>query len=169
MRPEVLAVAVATVLIAAAPAAVTRAEDLSEFTKRPWAASLQRVNEALAVKDVSAAEQAWHEAYRTALGTRQRWDGMIEVGEAYLRVGDVAQGSHVARATARRLYLAALIRARQQGSVDGVLRAAQAFSALGDREVVTQCLRVADQVAEQARDPRARARVEAFRTRWRES
>jgi hypothetical protein len=29
------------------------------------------------------------------------------------------------------------------GSVDGVLRVAQAFDALGDREVVQMCLRVA--------------------------
>jgi len=124
------------------------------------------MNTALASPNVTAAEEAWHEAHRAALGSRQRWDGLIEVGEAYLRIGELANERQAAQPTARRLYLTALFRARQQSSLDGVLRTAEAFAALGDREVVIQCLRVADQVAERARDPQARARVEAFRGRY---
>jgi len=162
-RQQVLGVAVAAVLIGAAP---TYGESRSGATPPPWVAPLQRVERALASRNVSAAEEAWHEAHRAALGSRHRWDGLIEVGEAYLRIGEVAHGRQAAQATARRLYLAALFRAREQGALDGVLRTADAFAVLGDREAVTQCLQVADQVAERTRDPQARARVEAFRSRW---
>lgn len=33
-----------------------------------------------------------------------------------------------------------------------MLRAAEAFSSLGDRQVVTQCLRIAERLAAQARE-----------------
>jgi hypothetical protein len=163
-RLHVLGVAITAVLIGAAS---TYGESRSGAAPSPWVAPLQRVETALASQNVSAAEEAWHEAHRAALGSRQRWDGLIEVGEAYLRIGEVGNRRHAAaQATARRLYLAALFRARQQGALDGVLRTAEAFAALGDREVVTQCLYVAGQVAERTRDPQAPARIEAFRARW---
>src|SRR5207247_10126536 len=38
----------------------------------------------------------------------------------------------------------ALFRARQQGSLNGVLDTAEAFGALGDTAMVEQCLRVAE-------------------------
>jgi hypothetical protein len=162
-RHYVLGVAVAATLIAAPP---TYGETLGGAALPPWTAPLQRVEQALTGRNISAAEVAWHEAYGAALRSRHRWDGLIEVGEAYLRIGEVANGRQAARATARRLYLSALVRARQQGSLDGILRTAAAFSALGDREGVTQCLHVADQVVvERARNPKAHARVEAFRAR----
>ena len=161
-RRQVLCVAITAALIGAAP---TYGESRNGAAAPPWVVPLQRMNTALASPNVTAAEEAWHEAHRAALGSRQRWDGLIEVGEAYLRIGEVANDRRAAQPTARRLYLTALFRARQQSSLDGVLRTAEAFAALGDREVVIQCLRVADQVAERARDPQARARVEAFRGR----
>ena len=162
-RQQVLEVAVAAALIGAAS---TCGESLTSSAPPPWTVPLQRVDTALASRNVRAAEEAWHEAHRAALWSRQRWDGLIEVGEAYLRIGEVANGRQAPKKTARRLYLTALFRARQQGSLDGVLRTADAFAVLGDRETVTQCLQVADQVAERTRDPQARARVEAFRARW---
>ncbi len=162
-RRQVLCVAITAALIGAAP---TYGESRNGAATPPWVVPLQRMNTALASPNVTAAEEAWHEAHRAALGSRQRWDGLIEVGEAYLRIGEVANDRQAAQPTARRLYLTALFRARQQSSLDGVLRTAEAFAALGDREVVIQCLRVADQVAERARDPQARARVEAFRGRY---
>jgi hypothetical protein len=162
-RRHVLCVAITAALIGAAP---TYRESRGGATTPPWVVPLQRLNTALASPNVTAAEEAWHEAHRAALGSRQRWDGLIEVGEAYLRIGEVADERQATQPTARRLYLTALFRARQQGSLDGVLGTAEAFAALGDREVVIQCLRVADQVAERAHDPEARARVEAFRGRY---
>ncbi len=162
-RLHVLGVAITAVLIGAAS---TYGESHSGAAPSPWVAPLQRVETALASQNVSAAEEAWHEAHRAALGSRHHWDGLIEVGEASLRIGEVANRRQAAQATARRLYLAALFRARQQGALDGVLRTAEAFAALGDREAVTQCLHVARHVAERTRDPQARARVEAFRAPW---
>ncbi len=130
---------------------------------RPWAASLRRVEDALAQKNVSAAELAWHDAHGAALRSR-RWEGMLDVGDAYLRLGEVAKGREAAEATARTLYLSALFRARQEESLDGVLRTAEAFAALGDREVVDQCIRIAELLA--AQDPEGQADVRAFRERW---
>ena len=43
----------------------------------------------------------------------------------------------------RAAALAELFRARGRGSVEGVLGACQTFAALGDREVVSACVRVA--------------------------
>ncbi len=128
----------------------------------PWAASIQQMDEALARKDIGGAERAWHAAYLAALGSR-RWEGRLAVGEAYLRIGDAAKGPQTAAAKARANYVAALFLAREQRSLDGVLRVTEAFAALGDREVVDACLRIADRLAVGGGDPRAPARVRAFR------
>jgi len=134
----------------------------------PWTTYLRQVNEALARKNVSAAVRAWHDAYVTALGSR-RWEGMVEVGDAYLRIGDLSGFRKESEAKARRIYLGALFQARAQGSLDGVLRVADAFLVLGDREVVYQCLRIAESLADRGRDASARARVRAFEARLRDS
>jgi hypothetical protein len=42
-----------------------------------------------------------------------------------------------------------------------VLSAAEAFPALADRDMVEQCLRIAEALAAKTRDPRAWARVRA--------
>ena len=59
-----------------------------------------------------------------------------------LRTGDLARERGDAPA-ARRAYLAGLFRARGDRSVEGVLRAAEGFAALGDQDVVDQALRMA--------------------------
>src|SRR5438445_11856052 len=79
---------------------------------------------------VASAELSWPDAYRAALGSR-RWDAMVEVGDAALRIGEATGDREVAAARARRCYLEALFRARDQRSVDGVPRVAEAFAALG--------------------------------------
>ena len=109
---------------------------------RAWTAPLQRMDEALAAGDIRLAERAWHDAYGQALGGRH-WEGMVEAGDATLRIRAVAKAQRLAAPTARQAYLTALVRARGQGSVDGVLRTAEAFARLGDGEVVEQALRVA--------------------------
>ncbi|MBI4610121.1 MAG: hypothetical protein HY726_14065 [Candidatus Rokubacteria bacterium] len=123
-----------------------------------WAGHLRRVEDALAAKNVSAAELAWREAYGEALRSR-RWEGLIEAGDTYLRLGEVAGARRASQAKARELYLAALFRARQQGSLDGVLRATEAFAALGDREVAEQGVAIAQHLATRARDAQAGERV----------
>jgi hypothetical protein len=99
---------------------------------------------------VPAARRAWHRAYLEALGSRA-WSPMIVVGDAWLRIGAASGGTLDARPNARDQYLRAFFRARHQGSLDGVLRAAEAFAGLGDREVVEQIQRAAGEVAARRR------------------
>ena len=80
---------------------------------------------------------------------------------------DAAHGRKAGEETARRLYLSALYRARQAGALQGVLEAAERFRQLGDREMVTQCLAVADRLAVGGQEtPGEQVRLEIFRTRW---
>jgi hypothetical protein len=60
---------------------------------------------------------------------------MLAVGDARLRIDQSTGPGNTAVAKAREAYLAALFRARQEGSLEGVIRAAEAFDALGDVEV----------------------------------
>lgn len=129
-----------------------------------WAPYLESVDAALSRGDVSAAEQAWHRAYLEALGSRC-WKGFVAVGDAYLKIGNVAKGRRAAEAQARRLYLSALFRARNDRSVAGMLQVAEAFDALGDREVVEQVLAMAERLAGQLRDDQERGAVATFRER----
>lgn len=128
----------------------------------PWAVHLRAMGDALARNDVSAAERAWRDAYAAAFASR-RWEGMIQVGDAARQIGGAAGVRRTGEAKARRLYLAALARARRQGSLEGVLGAGEAFAALGDREVVGQCLRIARLLA--AQNPEAQADVRVFQER----
>jgi len=111
-----------------------------------WKAHVVAVDRALEQHDVSTAVGAWHDAYGAALASRG-WEGMIAVGDAFLRIGAEAGTPNGSRPNARQAYLNALIRAHRDGSPDGMRRAAEAFAALGDDAVATQCLRVADEVA----------------------
>lgn len=130
----------------------------------PWAGDLEAVRDALARGDVSAAERAWFKAYVEARQSR-RWEGLVQVADAYLRIGELSGSRPAARAKAREIYLAALFRARQQDALNGVLEATEAFAALGDREVAEHGLRIAEGLAARVADPDARARVETFAIR----
>lgn len=133
-------------------------------TRAEWPGHLRRVEEALAQKKVSAAVSAWHDAYVAALGSRG-WEGLVEVADAYLRLGEVSGSRNASEAKVRQLYLTAFFRAREQGSLEGVLRTAEAFAALGDREVAEQALSVAQRLAAQTQDEQARERVRAVTER----
>jgi hypothetical protein len=133
----------------------------SLLDEEPWIAPVRAIDEALVRHGVAAAERAWREAYGQAQASR-RWEAFIAVGDASLRIGEVAQQRPAAEARARAAYLAALFRARQQQTVEGVLRTAQAFADLGDREVVERCLEVARALAQQTGDAEAEARVRAI-------
>ena len=108
-----------------------------------WATHLEAVDAALAQRDVTAAERAWREAYTAALRTRASRP-LADVGDAALRIGEIAGQRRGYVSRARELYMAALTRARADRSAQGVLRAAESFQALGDREVVEQCLIIAE-------------------------
>ena len=146
-------------------AALAGAENPASPSDASWASDIRRVDEALARGDRSGAEWVWHDAYAKALAARE-WEGMLAVGDAYLRIADVAHGRKVGEMTARTLYLAALYRARQEGVLHGVLEAAERFLQLGDREMVTQCLVIADRLAVGSQEPGEQADVEIFRARW---
>lgn len=148
-------------MLAAAEAAASHVNPLVAPTA-PWAAHIREMDAALANRNLNAAEQAWNDAYLAAAGS-QLWQGMVEVGDASLRIGRAAGVRKAAEATARRAYLAALFRARQLASLDGVLRTAAAFRALGDREIVEQCLRIAEGLTKEARTAEARHRLRAFK------
>jgi hypothetical protein len=165
-RQSLIAAAAVMMLLALAIAevAASHVDGLVGDPTAPWVGHIQKVEEALAKKNISAAERAWHEAYVAALGSR-RWEGMVEAADAALRIADAVGVRKASEAKARGIYLTALLRARQERSLDGVLRVAEAFAVLGDQEVVNQCIRIADHLALQARNAEARDRVRAFRAR----
>jgi len=156
----VLLIALAIVEVLASHASA--AESRTTAPAAPWTPHLKRIDEALAQNDVSAALRAWGNAYTAALGGR-RWEGLVEAGDAYLRIGERLASRRAFVPKAREAYLAAFFRARQRGSVEGVLRVADAFAALGDRHVVTECLKVARELA--GRDPEAQMRVHTHASR----
>jgi hypothetical protein len=130
-----------------------------------WKVQLRGVDDALKRNDLASAEMLWSKAYAAALKSRH-WEGMVAVGDAYRRLGAHGGFRETAAAKARETYLAALFRARNEGSVEGLLQAARGFAELGDAAVVQRCLAVAQSVAAQMRDPRAEERVSAFAERW---
>jgi hypothetical protein len=123
-----------------------------------WRTYLDAVDAALAAHEGPVAVRAWREAWVAALATA-RGEPLIEVGDAAVRLGE-ATGERTARADARVAYRAALLRARAERSVAGVLCAAQAFAALGDRGPTEVALRMARQLAADSRSPDLRQRVE---------
>jgi len=130
-----------------------------------WQARLLKVEQAMASGDFGTAESLWREAYAAALKSRH-WEGVVAAGDTYRALGAQAGFRATSVAKARQAYLAALFRARNQGSLAGVLITAERFAELGDREVVEQCIRVARQVAAQSRDPYAEEHLRAFTERW---
>jgi 16S rRNA (cytosine967-C5)-methyltransferase len=116
------------------------------------------------------------EALRVREGGRLRHDPLVAEGHVQVmdegaalvvalldpRPGETVLGGEFFQAAGgkgRRIYLAALFRARQQESLDGVLRTAEAFAGLGDRELVDRCLRIAESLAARVPDAQARERV----------
>lgn len=119
----------------------TRMAGLGGHEGARWRHHLAVMDEAVDRTDIPAARRAWQAAHGAGLGSR-RWEASIETADAHLRLARVAGVPGVPRA--RELYLVALLRAREAGSRDGVLRAARAFEALGDREVASQARRIAE-------------------------
>ena len=164
-----LAITVPLVLIAGAIPVLTMLEAVTYrengMDSQPvWTGDLERVDTALATDDISGAIRAWRTAHTSALGSR-RWDAMFDVGDAYLRIGDHTRVRNTYEPKSREAYLIALFRARREGTLDGVLRAGQAFAALGDREVVRQCIQIAETLAAQRGDAASRERVRQWTER----
>ena len=111
-------------------------------TSSPGVVAIAAIDEALAHGDVSRALMLWHPAYVSALYDR-RWESLLDVGDARLRIERAAGFSKIGESRARELYRMALFRAKEHGSAPGVLRAAAAFDALGDHEIAAQAIRIA--------------------------
>jgi hypothetical protein len=125
----------------------------------------QRAEEALAAGDVVRAVRHWREGHAAAMASR-RWEGLVEAGNLYRRIG-ARGGFHTDAVTrARDCYLTALLRARGERSLDGVLQATDAFVDLGDDAMVERGLEIARAVAASDPDPRARERVQRLAARW---
>jgi hypothetical protein len=124
----------------------------------PWREYIRAMDLALAEANATAAVRAWRNAYAAALGT-PGWRGLVEVAAASLRIGAIPGFANASEARARETYWTALFRARQQGSLKGVLEAAEAFGTLGDRTMVEQCIRVAESLAALNGDASEAARV----------
>ena len=156
---QALAIIALTALITAAPAWS------SDREPRSTASALAAVDAALARDDVGAAVRAWHVAAALARAER-RWDGLVAVGDASLRIGTVTRIHELPEAGARSTYVEALFRARQQRSLRGVAQVAQRFAWLGDMEVVERTLRMVDAlVPTVAADAETLAQIEILRVR----
>jgi hypothetical protein len=130
----------------------------SALTHAPWAPHLDAMDEAISGANASAAVLAWRHAYSSALD-QPGWRGLVEVAGAALRIGAIPGFMKAAESRARESYWTALFRARRQGSLNGVLDAAEAFGALGDQVMVEQCIRIAERLALLTGDADAADRV----------
>lgn len=138
--------------------ACSKAGDGTAAADAALSVRLAAIDTALARHDVSAAVRALHEAYQAALASRH-WRSMVAYGDAALRVADASGVRQPGVEKARRAYLLALYRARAEHSLDGALASAQSFATLGDREVASGCLVMAERLA---RTDAERARLRAM-------
>jgi hypothetical protein len=134
-----------------------------EAFQREWRARLDRITEAVVLGDARTAVAVGREAYIDAMRSGE-WRDLIDVGDAALRIGEVEGFAETPRGAARQSYLTALYRAEAQRAVEGVLRVAEAFAALGDHAAVEGCVAIAYRVADG--DAEARARVSVFAGRF---
>ena len=125
---------------------------------------LQRAEVALANGNPRAAHEAWEEAYRKARHARAT-DELLAVGHAYLRIGEAVRDRSTAVASARQVYLTALLQSRERREAAGVAAAAAAFASLGDREMADRGFAIATAIATDRGDAAARERIAALRTR----
>jgi hypothetical protein len=116
-----------------------------------WSEHVQAVDEALTRNDVMAARHAWQHGYSAALRSGT-WLGLLELGDAYLRIPALGESRSAAKPMARQVYLRALLRAQAQGSAEGALLVALAFDQLGDTQVAAHCMSVAEGLAHRQAD-----------------
>ena len=108
----------------------------------PWLTRIQAMDQALGYGEVSSAIYFWRDAYGEAMGSR-RWDALADVGDAAIRIDAALHEGRTFRSEARRVYLEALFRARSAGADDGIRRVGDAFAQLGDSEMSSRALQMA--------------------------
>jgi hypothetical protein len=143
---------IVTALVGALVGGATRPTappDRAASSARPLRTSVEA---ALERGDFVAAFRATEAAHRRAIRER-RWDSLIEVGDTYHRIAGRPGAPEAASYKARDAYRAALRSARREESLDGVLRAAEAFAQIGDGADVEMSLHIARDLA--GSDPEA--------------
>lgn len=119
-----------------------------------WDQYIRVMDAARSRGDFYAADAARQNAYLAALES-QRWDAMAAVGDASAQLGDEFPRARAGlRPDVQRIYAIALRRAREQGSLDGVLRVSEAFADLGDRDRAREGLLEAADMLAASRDAR---------------
>jgi len=129
-----------------------------------WREALERAEAALAGGDAHRAEEAWQEAYRRAMRGRTP-EALLDLGRAYLLIGEAARDRQTAVVRARRIFREALFLAGERRDAEGVARAGEAFACLGDRHVALRAFDVALALATRNRDAAARGRIAVLRAR----
>src|SRR5215510_12155890 len=107
-----------------------------------WKDYLDLVDQAMVRGDVSDAVRSWQDAYGVAQASR-RWEALLAAGDAFVRIGEASGRPEGGRPNARYAYMAALMQAERQRSVEGVRALGRAFAAIGDPEVAEYCERIA--------------------------
>lgn len=154
----VVACAIALALLTVTVLAEEMVVNAAAASDSPWYVHAAQASAALEAGATTAALKHWQDAYLAASANR-RSEGLVELGDLYRRLGDHAGLGESAVMRARQCYLTALLRARNEASIDGVLRATEAFLDLRDEAMVAQGLRLAREIAKRDPDPRAGERV----------
>ncbi len=131
---------------------------------RDWREPLARAEAALARGDARGAERAWEEAHRAAVRAGDS-RGMLELGRAYLRIGEAAHDRPTAVMRARRTFLMAMFHGRERGDAEVVAGTGLAFAALGDTEVASRAAEIALELSARPGTVGPRPRVTAARSR----
>jgi hypothetical protein len=127
-----------------------------------WKLFLQRADVALARNDLRAAQTAVHTAFLEAAAD-ETWEGLLEAGHAYLRIGMLPGAEEAMETLAHRAYLAALVTAHRQESLDGILRTAGVYAACGQRGTAAQILNLAESMGVSGGGGHAGALLRALR------
>jgi len=152
---------VLVLLVAAGGAAVAMTRERPERIAPDRATLTVRASAAERANGATA-ELAWRQSYAAARRS-PGWSRLLAVADAHGSLAVAAQ--QAVRPQLRELYLEVLLRARAQGSLEGVLRAGEGFAGLGDRSTVSEVLRVARQIAGARADTDTQARLRSLAER----
>jgi len=81
----ILMIIVGILVIALALVETLAGRERAVDAEPPWADAIKRTNSHPERGDLGGAVRGWHDAYLAAFGSRG-WEGMIEVGDAALRI-----------------------------------------------------------------------------------
>jgi len=121
-----------------------------------WRQHLREMEDAIVTGQAAAAVRAWHRAHAAVID-QPGWQPIARVAEAARSIGAIPGFARAAEARARETYWIALFRAHREGSLAGVLETAEGFGVLGDRNMVEQCIRIAEGLATRAGHESGRA------------